>query len=98
MTMPLTAESAHRSTSDALLQIDDLRTHFFTRDGVVKAVDGVTIEIKPGETVGLVGESVIGPVACVRAPAWSGTFLTVTPAPRGDRAAYRGAPNTRLDS
>jgi peptide/nickel transport system ATP-binding protein len=60
MTMPLTVASAHRSTTDSLLLIDDLKTHFFTRDGVVKAVDGVTIEIKPGETVGVVGESGCG--------------------------------------
>jgi oligopeptide/dipeptide ABC transporter ATP-binding protein len=60
MTMPLTVEAAHRSTSDSLLEIDDLKTHFFTRDGVVKAVDGVTIQIRPGETVGVVGESGCG--------------------------------------
>jgi peptide/nickel transport system ATP-binding protein len=60
MTMPLTVAAAHRSNSDSLLEIDDLKTHFFTRDGVVKAVDGVTIQIRPGETVGLVGESGCG--------------------------------------
>jgi peptide/nickel transport system ATP-binding protein len=60
MTMPLTVDAAHRSTSDSLLEIDDLKTHFFTRDGVVKAVDGVTIQIRPGETVGVVGESGCG--------------------------------------
>jgi len=43
-----------------LLQIKDLRTHFITRDGVVKAVDGVTYEVQEGETIGLVGESGCG--------------------------------------
>jgi peptide/nickel transport system ATP-binding protein len=46
--------------SDVLLQIEDLRTQFFTHDGVVKAVDGVTLHVRPGETLGLVGESGCG--------------------------------------
>ena len=43
-----------------VLEIDDLATHFFTEDGVVKAVDGVTFELEEGETLGLVGESGCG--------------------------------------
>ena len=42
---------------DPILQIKDLQTHFFTKAGVLKAVDGVSLEIKSGEIVGLVGES-----------------------------------------
>jgi oligopeptide/dipeptide ABC transporter ATP-binding protein len=42
---------------DVLLEIRDLRTHFFTEDGVVKAINGVNLEIASGETLGLVGES-----------------------------------------
>ena len=40
-----------------VLQIRGLRTHFFTESGVAKAVDGVDLDIMPGEVLGLVGES-----------------------------------------
>jgi oligopeptide/dipeptide ABC transporter ATP-binding protein len=44
----------------ALLEVSDLRTHFFTREGVVHAVDGVSLAVEAGTTLGLVGESGCG--------------------------------------
>ena len=41
----------------AALEVRGLKTHFFTRNGVVKAVDGVDLRIEPGRVLGLVGES-----------------------------------------
>ncbi len=46
--------------SDRLLTVEGLKTHFFTRDGVVKAVDEVTFHVDRGEVLGVVGESGCG--------------------------------------
>jgi peptide/nickel transport system ATP-binding protein len=46
--------------SAPLLSIEGLRTHFLTNDGVVRAVDGISLSVHEGETLGLVGESGCG--------------------------------------
>ncbi len=43
-----------------LLEVNNLTTHFFTQDGVVKAVDGITYDLEEGEVLGVVGESGCG--------------------------------------
>ncbi len=46
--------------AENLLEVKNLKTYFFTRAGVVKAVDDVSLSIKPGQTLGVVGESGCG--------------------------------------
>ena len=48
------------SRDDIVLEVKDLRTHFFAQRGVGKAVDGVSFQVRRGETLGLVGESGCG--------------------------------------
>ncbi len=62
---------------DNILEVKDLKTHFFTGRGVVKAVDGVSFSIKEGETIGLVGESGCGKsMTCL-------SILRLVPKPAG---------------
>jgi len=46
--------------TDALLDVDGLKTYFFLRSGILKAVDGVSFQLKPHETLAIVGESGCG--------------------------------------
>lgn len=64
-------------TDQIVLDVRDLRTHFFTRRGVVKAVDGVSFSLRQGETLGLVGESGCGKsITCL-------SLLRLVPQPAG---------------
>jgi len=54
------APKASAATVEPILDIAELRTWFFTRDGVVRAVDGVSFHVIPGETLAIVGESGCG--------------------------------------
>ena len=48
------------TNKEEVLQVKDLKTHFFTDEGVSKAVDGLNFSVSKGETLGIVGESGCG--------------------------------------
>jgi len=59
------------------IEVKELKTHFFTKRGVVKAVDGVSFSIEKGETLGIVGESGCGKsITCL-------SILRLVPKPAG---------------
>ncbi len=60
-----------------LLDVHELTTHFHTREGVVRAVNGVSFRVEPGETIGIVGESGSGKTVA------SLSLLGLIPAPPG---------------
>ena len=65
------------TTTEILLRIEDLHTYFFTYEGVVKAVNGIDLSIRKGETLGLVGESGCGKSVT------SLSIMRLTPRPQG---------------
>ena len=71
-----------------LLDVQDLKVHFHTRDGVVRAVDGVSLQVDAGEVVGIVGESGSGKSITVY------SLLGLVPMPpgriAGGRALFQG--------
>ncbi|NJN83157.1 MAG: ABC transporter ATP-binding protein [Caldilineaceae bacterium] len=50
-------QTSVQSDAESLLDVRGLHTHFFTEDGVVRAINGVSFKIMPGQVMGLVGES-----------------------------------------
>ena len=59
--LPIRSQSNYlMAQKNVLLEVKDLKTHFFTENGIVRAVDGVSFTIERGKTVGLLGESGCG--------------------------------------
>jgi ABC-type dipeptide/oligopeptide/nickel transport system ATPase component len=86
-------------SNDALLEVKGLKTHFFLDEGVVKAVDGVDLRVRRGETLCVVGESGCGKSVTARSilqlverPGrrfWTSHRLTPGARPCGTSAARR---------
>ena len=68
-------DSAATSAAAALLEVRDLKTHFFTDEGIVRAVDGVNLSLKRGQTLCVVGESGCGKSVTAR------SILRIVPPP-----------------
>ena len=78
---------SHQMQNDPLLSVRDLRTYFYLDEGVVKAVDGVSFDVLPGQVVGIVGES-----GCGKSVATKSVLRIVEPPGRivGGRILWRG--------
>src|SRR5206468_6018357 len=90
------ARSAPRegAVSVALLEVENLQTHFRTPDGVNRAVDGVSFEIAEGETLAVVGESGCGKSVTAN------SILRLVPEPPGKIAGsirFQGIDLLKLD-
>jgi oligopeptide/dipeptide ABC transporter ATP-binding protein len=90
-----TAEASVETNADdegPLLDVRDLRTYFKTDDGIVKAVDGVSFSVKPGETLGVVGESGCGKSVTMM------SILSLNPKPGRLRLDDRSTPGAQMQS
>ncbi|MGH9213006.1 MAG: ABC transporter ATP-binding protein [Acidimicrobiales bacterium] len=82
--------TAHlRAPEDALLRVQDLVVNFKTRQGTVHAVSGISLDILPGETVGLVGESGCG-------KSTTGRAIIQLPPPNAGSVYFEGTDLTRI--
>src|SRR5262245_31153987 len=83
--------TAHlRSAEEALLRVEDLVVEFPTRAGKVHAVSGISLDILPGETLGLVGESGCG-------KSTTGRAIIQLPAPTSGKVEFEGLDLTKLN-
>ena len=84
-------QSSSETIGDVLLEVKNLKTHFHTDDGVVRAVDGVDLTLKRGQTLGIVGESGCGKTILTR------SIMRIVQEPpakiTGDIFWYRSADN-----
>ncbi len=79
----------------SLLEVTDLRTHFRTDDGVVKAVDGVSFTVEKGKTLGIVGESGSGKsVTCLTIMGLNAKVNTIT----AGQALWKGNDLLKMNS
>src|SRR4029453_7318409 len=81
--------------AEALLKLEDLHVHFKTDDGLVRAVNGVSFDVRAGEALGIVGESGSGKsVTCL-------AMMGLVPRPpgivAGGKAIYEGQDLLALD-
>ncbi|WP_432479076.1 ABC transporter ATP-binding protein [Nocardioides sp. GXQ0305] len=81
--------------SAPLLEVEDLRVEFHTRDGVAKAVNGVNFTLREGETLGILGESGCG--KSVTAQAIMGILDTPPAQIAGGQVRYRGVDLLQMD-
>ena len=83
-------------TNSDLLRVENLQTYFFTDAGVLRAVDGVSLRIAPGETLGVVGESGCGKTVTAL------SILRLVPDPPGrivgGRVTFEGTELLGLDA
>src|SRR3990170_1879257 len=90
---PLSGVSFDRSAP--LLEVEDLRVEFHTRDGIGRAVNGVSFAVGEGETLGILGESGCG--KSVTAQAIMGILDTPPARVAGGQVRYRGVDLLQMD-